>query len=131
MPRILAEGASGRMAPARLLALLLAAAAAAPAGEGLESRVDLAIDRAAVHVDSRRAAGGSRLKEDAVHPKGRTALCAYALRHAGRGEDHPSIVAALSLLEASGPIEAISTCEADRLERQEAKPSGALLREVS
>lgn len=68
------------------------------AGEGLGPRVNKALDAAAANLVERQAEDGSWQKEDKVHPLGRTALCCYALLHAGCPRDHPAVLKALRFL---------------------------------
>ena len=85
-----------------LLGLLPCAAVRAqdedPPQEPLEARVNVAIDTSAAHLVRKQAADGSWQKEDKVHPLGRTALCTYALLHAGYPRDHPVVRKALAFL---------------------------------
>jgi len=88
---------------ALLLPLLLLLAGRARAGddpdaEPLEARVNRAIDTSAASLVRRQAPDGSWNKEDKVHPWGRTALCTFALLHAGYPKDHPAVRKALAFL---------------------------------
>ena len=64
-------------------------------GQSLESRVNAALDRSAAELIKRQGADGSWRKDDKVHPIGRTALCTYAILHAGIGKDHEAVQKAL------------------------------------
>ncbi len=78
--------------------LLVASAAEAEDALPLEARVNAAIDRSAANLVKRQAADGSWQADDKVHPLGRTALCAFALLHAGYPPDHSSVRKALAFL---------------------------------
>lgn len=82
----------------RVAAAALLLSFPAVAGEGLGPRVNKALDAAAQNLVERQAEDGSWQKEDLVHPLGRTALCCYALLHAGCPRDHPAVVKALRFL---------------------------------
>jgi hypothetical protein len=69
--------------PALLALSPITGSRAAGDGEPLEVRVNGALARAAANLVARQAADGSFQKEDPVHPLGRTALCVFALLHAG------------------------------------------------
>jgi len=79
-------------------------------------RVNEAVDRSAANLVDRQAADGSWNKEDKVHPIGRTALCTYALLHAGYDKDDPPVRKALTFLGVADgyatPVMPISTYEA-------------------
>jgi hypothetical protein len=94
------------------IALLLLVAVAGAEERSLESRVNEAIDRGAANLLSHQATDGSWNKDDKVHPLGRTALCAFALLHAGYGRDHHSIERALAFLDIKPGFEPHSTYEA-------------------
>ncbi|MEN8151924.1 MAG: prenyltransferase/squalene oxidase repeat-containing protein [Planctomycetota bacterium] len=64
----------------------------------LERRVNIALARSAANLVSRQAEDGSWQKGDKHHPLGRTALCTYALLHAGYPQDHPAVKKALAFL---------------------------------
>ncbi len=64
----------------------------------LPVRVNEAVDRAAANLVKRQNADGSWQKDDAVHPIGRTALCTYALLHAGYAPDDEPVRRALKFL---------------------------------
>ena len=85
------------------LGVLLLLAAGAGAGEGLGVRVNRALDRAAENLVSRQNEDGSWQADDAVHPLGRTALCTYALLHAGLPKDHAAVRKALAFLRLDDP----------------------------
>ena len=67
----------------------------------LEARVNTAIDRGAQNLIGRQAEDGSWNKEDKVHPLGRTALCTFALLHAGLTKDDEPIRKATVFLNIS------------------------------
>jgi len=87
----------------RRIAALLLLALAARGEDSLGVRVNRALDAAAAHLVSRQAADGSWQADDVVHPLGRTALCSYALLHAGCARDHPALVRALAWLHLDDP----------------------------
>ena len=72
-------------------------------GLSLESRVNVALDRSAVNLIGRQHADGSWNKEDKVHPLGRTALCTYALLHAGIARDHDAVQKGIGFLSGKEP----------------------------
>lgn len=74
--------------------------AAAPAGEPVPFPVQVneAVDRAAAQLVGKQAEDGSWNKEDKVHPIGRTALCTYALLHAGYSPEDEPVRRALTFL---------------------------------
>ncbi len=85
-----------------LLAALALGTALAAEEPPLTARVNRAIDRSAANLVARQAADGSFQKEDNVHPLGRTALCTFALLHAGLPRDHPAVLRALEFLGVAG-----------------------------
>jgi len=85
------------------IGLLLLLAGVAGAGEDLGVRVNRALDRAAANLVSRQNGDGSWQKDDLVHPLGRTALCTYAILHAGLPRDHEAVRKALAFLQLDEP----------------------------
>jgi hypothetical protein len=97
--------------------MVLPAAAIAEEKRSLGGRVNEALDRAAAHLVEKQNEDGFWRKDDKVHPLGRTALCTFALLHAGYLEDHPSVRKALRFLNLHDPqyfteLEPHSTYEA-------------------
>jgi len=90
----------------RVAGLLLLLGALARADETLGVRVNKALDAAAANLVERQAEDGSWQSDDKVHPLGRTALCCYAILHAGCARDHPAVVKALRFLRLEDPAHA-------------------------
>jgi hypothetical protein len=116
-PGVLLEYHLGICIRAAVLLLLLECGVPLLAEEDpLVVRVNRAIDRSAANLVSRQAEDGSFSRENKVHPLGRTALCTFALLHAGHPRDHPAVRKALACLGISGEYggwkKPISTYEA-------------------
>ena len=80
------------------VALLAAPTRAADDQRAFPVRVNEAVDRAAAFLVTKQAEDGSWQKDDRVHPIGRTALCTYALLHAGYAPDDEPVRKALTFL---------------------------------
>ena len=82
-----------------------AAPVEAPAKAPLVARVNVAIDKAAEWLVEQQGEDGGIGTDDPGHPLGRTALCTFALLHAGRDAADPAVAAALARLGLDGTAE--------------------------